>query len=224
MGPAPVGREVGRTVHPDSHYGSPFFLSYARAREGSAGDPDGYVKRFFDDLSDNVGVLISLPADIPVGFMDQKMRGGMWWTDELIRAVGTCQVLVALLSAAYLESQWCRMEWHAFSQRIVRGLAGRNASPNQGCIIPVLWAPLPSSLPGHISPRQIFSAAREPNRRVPAQYQENGIFGLMRMGEPKNSYEIVTWQLAKHIASIYHSQRAEPREFEIAELRSCLPG
>ena len=212
-------------MHLDSDdRGSPFFLSYARAWENSAGDPDEYVKTFFDDLSDNVGVLTGLPPDVPVGFMDQNMRGGMWWTDELMRAVGTCQVLVALLSAAYLKSRWCRMEWHAFSRRIAREREDRDAPLNQGCIIPVLWAPLPASLPAHISARQIFSPAREPNRRVPAQYRENGIFGLMRMGEPKNSYEITTWQLAKLIANIYHSQVLEQHEFKPDELHSSLAG
>jgi hypothetical protein len=44
------------------------------------------------------------------------------------------------------------------------------------------------------------------------------------MREPKNSYEIVTWHLAKHIASIYHSQLTVAREFKLADLRRCLPG
>jgi TIR domain-containing protein len=209
----------------ESDYGSPFFLSYARARENSSGDPDGYVRRFFYDLSGNVAALTSLPADLPVGFMDQNnMGGGMWWTPELMRAVGTCQVLVALLSASYLKSSWCRMEWHAFSKRVVREREGCTASPNQGCIIPVLWAPLPVALPEHISPVTIFKPDHEPSRRVPQQYGENGIFGLMRMRAPKNSYEIVTWQLAKLIARLYHSQLAVAREFDSAELRGCLSG
>ena len=218
--------EVERAVPDDSDYGSPFFLSYARAREGSARarDADEHVEKFFHDLEENVSELISLPAAVPAGFMDREMRGGMWWTDELIRAVGTCRVLIALLSARYLSSKWCRMEWHAFSQRTVRARAGKKSSTNQSCIIPVIWAPLPCALPEHVSPTLVFSPTGDPNRRVPRHYRENGVYGLMRTGEPKNSYEIVAWRLAQNIASIYHSQLTERRTFELAELRSCLPG
>jgi len=226
MGPALVGREVRRAVLDDNDYGSPFFLSYARSRHGSArgGDSDEYVERFFHDLAANVSELINLPPDVPAGFMDQEMGGGMQLTDELLRAVGTCQVLVALLSARYLQSEWCRMEWHAFSQRTVRSQARRNVSPHQGCIIPVIWAPLPSALPQHISPRLIFSPTRDPDRRVPNHYVENGVFGLMRVGRLKDSYEIVAWQLAMNIARIYHRQRVEHRKFELTELRSIFRG
>lgn len=207
-------------------YESPFFLSYARARESSpaAGDPDEYVEKFFHDLAENVGELISPPAGTPVGFMDREMGVGMWWTDELMRAVGTCQVLVALLSTRYLQSTWCRMEWHAFSQRNLCSRDGKPVVPNQGCIVPVIWAPLHRELPRHIRPRLIFSPTREPDPAVPGHYEEDGIFGLMRMGLPKNSYEIVAWQLAKRIAKIYYGQRAEPRIFDRAELQDAVQG
>jgi hypothetical protein len=226
MGRAPVGRKVGRVVQDDDDYGSPFFLSYAHAAEGPAGtgevrDRDRHVERFFQDLAENVGQLISLPADVPAGFMDQEMRGGMQWTDELLHAVGTCQVLVALLSARYLKSEWCGMEWHAFSQRGVQRLEGAKASSWQGCIIPVIWAPLPSELPQQVSSRQIFTPTRDHNRRTPGHYQQNGVLGLMRT-HLRNSYEVVTWQLAMHIAHIYHSQRTGSRDFERGELRNIF--
>ena len=227
IGPAPVGWEVGCVVHDDDDYGSPFFLSYARAAEGSVGaseanDPAGHVEEFFQDLAENVSQLIYLRADVSAGFMDQEMRGGMQWTDELIHAVGTCQVLVALLSVRYLKSDWCGMEWHAFSQRTVRRLEGANASPNQGCIIPVKWAPLPSALPQKISPQLIFSPTRGDNPRTPRHYQQNGLFGLKKLRSLRDSYEIVTWQLAMLIARIYHSQRTEVRNFEPSELRNIF--
>jgi hypothetical protein len=212
-------------VPDEEDYGSPFFLSYARAGQDSAraGDADERVEKFFHDLEENVGELISPPAAVPVGFMDREIEGGMWWTDELMRAVGTCQVLVALLSVRYLRSDWCKMEWHAFTQRTVRPRAEPVISPTQGCIVPVYWAPVPS-LPGHISLRQIFSPGRELNPGAPAQYKRNGIFGLMRTRDLANFYEIVVWELAMHIAKIYHSQRVEHRLFELAELRSAVEG
>ena len=223
MGPAPVRREVGYVAHDDDDHGSPFFLSYARTPEGPVGvgkapGPDRHVEEFFHDLVENVSQLIPMRADVPAGFMDQGMRGGMRWTDVLLHAVGTCQVLIALLSARYLKSEWCRMEWHAFSQRAVLKLEGKEASPRQGCIVPVIWAPFHDTLPQHISPTLIFSPDRYPEPKAPDHYQKNGVFGLMRVGLLRESYEIVTWQLAMHIADILHGQRTESREFQLTEL------
>jgi len=76
-------------VDDDDDYGSPFFLSYAHVTDGSAGagealDPDGLFSKFFHDLAGNVVHLIRPRADVPAGFMDRGMRGGMDWTDELL--------------------------------------------------------------------------------------------------------------------------------------------
>jgi TIR domain len=229
MGPAPVGGEVGRAVHHDDEHRQPFFLSYAhtaerQTRAARSPSPDRHIEKFFQDLEENVRQLIPLQADEPAGFMDQEIRGGMRWTDELIHAVGTCQVLVALLSSHYLSSEWCRMEWRAFARRGVQGVDGAKASPRQGCIVPVRWAPFHEELPRHISQVQIFSPDRDPAPRAPDHYGKNGVLGLIRMKRLRESYEIVTWQLAMHIAHMFHSQRTEPRRFELAELRIVSHG
>ena len=113
-------------------FSSAMLVPRGLGRSERGDDPDEHVEEFFHDLAENVGQLISLRADVPAGFMDQEMRGGMQWTDELLHAVGTCQVLVALLSARYLKSDWCTMEWHAFSQRTVRRLEGTTPPPARG--------------------------------------------------------------------------------------------
>lgn len=210
-------------MHDDGADGPPFFLSYAHATEGQPGTAitpgvGQHVEEFFTDLAVNVRHLIHLPAGMPAGFMDQEMRGGMYWTDELLQAVGTCQVLVALLSAEYLTSPWCRMEWHGFAHRTVRKRPEAKPSPRQGCIIPVIWAPFHEKLPRHVEKRQFFSPDRDPEPRAPDHYKYNGVFGLMRMNKLRDSYEIVTWQLALHIAHIIHSQQTESREFQVADL------
>lgn len=210
-------------MHDDGEEGPPFFLSYAHATEGQTGTAvtagvGEHVEEFFKDLAVNVRHLIHLPAGVPAGFMDQEMRGGMDWTDELIHAVGTCQVLVALLSAEYLTAPWCRMEWHAFAQRAVRQRPGAKRSPRQGCIIPVIWAPFHENLPKHMKNTLFFSPDRDPEPRAPEHYKSNGVFGLMRMNRLRDFYEIVAWQLALHIAHIIHSQQTESREFQRADL------
>ena len=210
-------------MHDDGKDGPPFFLSYAHATEDqpvTAITPGvgQHVEEFFKDLAVNVRHLIHLQAGMPAGFMDQEMRGGEYWSDVLIRAVGTCQVMVALLSAEYLTALWCRMEWHAFAQRTVRRRPGTKPSPRQGCIIPVVWAPFHEKLPRHMENTQLFSPDREPEPGTPDHYKHNGVFGLMRMNRLRDSYEIVTWQLALHIAHIIHSQQTESREFQPADL------
>jgi hypothetical protein len=204
---------------------TPFFLSYPRtdAKSGGRGGPrssDQLVARFFGELSDEVAPLVHRSVGSDMGFMDvEGLPGGMNWHPELIRALGTCQVLVSLLSAPYLMSEWCGREWHAFTLRRRTTVQGANASQYQGCIIPVLWAPIAGDVPpvvkDHVS---VF--VPQPTRRspdLPHLYEQRGIFGLMRAREIGAVSEIV-WQLAKLIQKIYYSQRLEPREFEPQEL------
>ena len=95
-------------------------LCSCRERSSSAGDAhysDQMAERFFFDLRENVGQLITLTTGEDFGFMDTRIQAGMQWADVLLHAAGTCQVLIALLSAPYLKSKWCGMEWCAFSRR-----------------------------------------------------------------------------------------------------------
>jgi TIR domain len=212
--------------------GSPFFLSYARADESGLADPrpasprpgrnngrdpDHYVVDFFHDLSENVSQLIPLRVGVAPGFMDQEMSGGVIWDDALIRELGTCQILVALLSVRYLQSNWCGKEWHAFKLRQVWPRQGRRQIPQQRNIIPVIWAPLADGLPAQISRELIFTPKRSPDPDVPIQYRENGIYGMLKMKQ-HDYCGVVTWQLAMHIRDVYLSQRAERREFKDGEL------
>ncbi len=204
---------------------TPFFLSYPRtdAKSGGRGGPrssDQLVRTFFGELCDEIAPLVYLQSGSDMGFMDiEGLPGGMNWRPELIQALGTCQVLVSLLSAPYLNSEWCGREWHAFTLRNRITVNGTNASPYQGCIIPVLWAPVPFEVPAVIKDRvTIFSP--KPTRRdpdLPRLYEQRGIFGLMRAREEEAVSEIVG-QLARLIQKIYYGQRLEPRAFEPHEL------
>jgi hypothetical protein len=212
-----VGGEA--EVPSDTDHGTPFFLSYARA--GEAGHSNKMAERFFFDLAENVGQLVSLRTGAEVGFMDTLVRGGRQWTDELLHALGVCQVLVPMLSAPYLASELCGKEWGAFSQRSVRRLPGTSASPDLGCIIPVIWAPVSGPLPSPVSERLIFAPGGRPNSGLPAEYRTNGVYGLMRMGQ-EDSYQIIVWQLAILIAKVFHSQRLEHRRFKLEDLRNAF--
>ncbi len=91
---------------------TPFFLSYARAREspghpGRAHISDQLAEQFFFDLEEDVGQLISRETGADIGFMDIGMQPGTHWADALLHAAGTCQVLIPLISAPYLYRDWC---------------------------------------------------------------------------------------------------------------------
>jgi hypothetical protein len=202
---------------------TPFFLSYPRSVTLPTGQGDNrpdfhYAHQFFEALCAVMAQLVYLPIGCDRGFMDTEgLPGGMNWPEELIRALGSCQVLVGLLSMPYLKSDWCGREWHAFALRHKESAAG--ASPNQGCIIPVRWTPLvgppPTVLSDHVNVFEPKDVLRIPNLRQ--RYNAVGIFRLMQEGEEEAVGEIV-WQLARKIQETYYSQRLEPRRFTPGDL------
>jgi hypothetical protein len=212
-------------MHRDDHDLSVplFFLSYARAPDvlhanGPQQDPDGYVVEFFNDLSRDVAELAPRMPGAEPGFMDRSMQAGGRWTDELLQAVGGCQVFVALLSAAYVRSEWCGMEWHAFSQRKVNA----GTASNQTCIIPVTWAPVPNEhIPGCVQEVQQFSPADMPTPDMASRYKHDGVFGLRRMGLD-TAYKTVVWRLAQRISHIYLKHSVEQRTLDRTELRNVF--
>jgi hypothetical protein len=192
-----------------------FFLSYAvehppRRPTVSPRDPNANVLQLFNVLSIHVNQLVYRQAGADPGFMDRTIRGGDRWSPELLEAVGTCQVFVALLSPAYLNSEWCAMEWHAFASRKVHPRRA-GARDHEGCIIPVCWAPMESyQLPDEPAAIQRFSPDGTPDDSVVPLYQQEGLYGLLSMREEK-IHGAVVWKLARRIVDLYHSHWVEPR-------------
>jgi len=213
-----MGREVRHAV-PDVE--TPFFVSYAHA----GADSDQKAEQFFHHLCEDVAPLVPLPVGADKGFIDAVgLRGGVHWRPELTRALGGCQVLIGLLSVPYLKSGWCGKEWHAFSLRHKDPLPRANASPYQGPIIPVRWAPIPFDLPAVVNEEMIFRPPSTPaDPGLPGRYRQDGIFGLLQHGE-QNSYRVIVWELAKLIQQIYYGQRLRYRKFEQDELEDVFQG
>jgi hypothetical protein len=155
-----------------------------------------------------------------MGFLDvEGMPAGTNWDPELRRALGNCQMLVALLSVPYLKSSWCGREWHAFESRARTVKA--HAGPNQSSIIPVRWAPIPEGvkMPPVVADNiNIFSPkATKKKPQLPQQYAVNGLFGLLHGREEDAANEII-WQLALLVQNIYYNQQLEPKDFEPDDL------
>jgi hypothetical protein len=202
-----------------------FFLSYAHSQVINRDRERRYERnrrftRFFDDLSDNVAELVSRPAGSDPGYMDDRsITSGQRWNAELLRAIGTCQIFVALLSPNYFTSLWCGFEWHAFAQRQVITYPEREKS-NQAAIIPVIWAPIHEDVPAIVKEIQWFYPHDSSNSNIAARYESDGILGLLQL-DP-DAYQAVVWQLAKRIAEICHDHRVEPRLFQVGELRNIF--
>jgi hypothetical protein len=204
-----------------------FFVSYSHSEDtyspyGAVHEPNRRFMEFFTELSENVAELISRTAGADPGYIDQSIADGEQWPAELLKAVGTCQVFVALLSARYVESDWGGKEWYAFSQRDVSRYAG-NGSSSQTAIIPVIWAPIAQErCPPPITAVQRFSPRGLPDPSITALYEANGIFGLMKLGD-RTAYQAVLWRLALRIADLHYTHRVEPRLFRSSnELRNIF--
>jgi TIR domain len=198
-----------------------FFLSHANpAWRGIDGQyrPNRRTSKFFDDLSENVAELVSRPVGSEPGFMDRSIASGTNWPDELLAAVGRCQVFVALLSDPYVASSWCSKEWYAFSRRTVYRRAREGRTDETG-IIPVIWTPAPDNrLPAVVSKVQRFSPRGLPEADVAARYNADGVYGLMRTGQDM-LYDVVVWRLAQRIAEFHFGHEVEERILCQDELR-----
>jgi hypothetical protein len=189
-----------------------FFLSYARA-----GRPSGQVVEFFNDLSEDVAELVGRPAGSDPGFMDRSMRTGVRWLGELLQAVGSCQVFVALLSDPYVTSEWCRIEWHAFSRRTVLAISGDDVTHRTG-VIPVIWTPMPERrLPPVVSAVQRFEPRGLAGEDIGRQYQEEGVYGFKRLNQ-EDMYRCAVYRLAQAIAEFHFAYKVEPLVFKPTDL------
>jgi hypothetical protein len=203
-----------------------FFLSYAHAqaikrdRRRKSERNRRFVK-FFEDLSENVAELVSRPAGSDPGYMDDRsIDSGQRWTPELLKAIGTCQIFVALLSPIYLDSQWCSWEWNAFEQRRVFSYPEGELSDDTA-IVPVIWAPVrEKDAPNVVQEVLWFYPPDMPKTDTAASYENDGVVGLLQVDEA--AYQAVVWKVAQRIAEIHYSHRVEPRVFQVDELRDVF--
>lgn len=217
MSSEPVTADAGAPV---------FFLSYARRHPRlpeAPRDLNNEALQLYVELSKHVYELLGLPAGCDAGFMDGEMDGGQEWSRELAHAVGHCQVFVPLVSPHYLSSKWCAREWSAFTRRRRRPRPGARPSAGDTPIIPVLWSFVETEqLPAEIKEVQLFTPARLPQRDIAALYREEGLYGLLNLGDVgKQAYDAVVWRLAQKIVAAYGLHYVEPEEIDdLASLRS----
>jgi hypothetical protein len=192
-----------------------FFLSYARGRSrvglGPDVNRDTQVRRLFNDLSRDLNELVPLPTGKEHGFMDTPIAGGEVWESTMLRAAGTCQVFVALLSSNYVfGSEWCAMEWDVFARRraVRRGPDPTGGTTVEVAILPVLWAPIAERVPPSIRRIGSFTPHGLPDPDFARLYEENGLYGLLRT-QKIDVYQSIVWSLARRIQQIHHQYYVE---------------
>ncbi len=191
-----------------------FFASHANVhgsgRIGRSAQPDRAFLEFFTDLSVNMSHLHFRRSGADPGFMDLTMRSGRDWEREILRAVGSCQVFVALLSNPYSNSPWCGREWHAFTRRRCWSRATRERTETNECVIPVIWAaPLrESAIPATVNAVERFIPAPLSDPTTAALYQERGLFGLRSTSH--DAYTAAVWWLAREVEDKLQEYWVEP--------------
>jgi hypothetical protein len=200
-----------------------FYLSYAhsadvRVRSERKHGQDERFLKVFEDISLNVAELVTRPAGADPGYMDSSpIPDTSRWSAELLTAIGSCQVFVALLSPRYFVSHWCGMEWHAFSQRRVYRQSDGSAT-SRTTIIPVIWAPIrDSEVPPTVDEIQRFSPRDIADAPIAEQYKREGLIGLLQLGNAI-AYQTVVWRIAQRIAEFHYTYRVDPRQFKLDEL------
>lgn len=167
-----------------------FFLSYHRSeyQPGDSADPDRWVKKFYQDLCNDLNQLTS--ARVP-GYMDVHTRLGRDWADELVEALCGCKVFVPLLTRGYFESEWCGREWAAFTQRMQMHALGA-AAP--AAILPALWIPFP-----RLDPPPAVGRIQLIPPEFPSVYRDEGFYGLMKLKRYNQVYRESVWLMARAI-------------------------
>jgi hypothetical protein len=187
-----------------------FFVSYRRPYEPGhptvASRPLGpEVRQFFQDLTEDVGELIGAPIGYDPGFLDRADSVGVDWERQLLTAIGTCQVLICLMSEPLLQnSKWCAREWHAFARRKVSPNSAQTRT-GERAIVPVIWMPLrPLSLPPAVRRVGLFVPPDLPDPGFETAYRNDGLLGLIRTGQDR-AYRAIVWKIAMHVNRVRQS-------------------
>jgi TIR domain len=131
-----------------------FFFSYTRANN------DGNLRRFFEELNEEVRSKAGYSKGTLTGYFDQKgLTLGTEWSPALVAALQECATLVCLYSPAYFMSESCGREWGFFDSRRRLYLeqlreAGISAGELPAVIKPVIWIPIQDELPAGIDRQQ----------------------------------------------------------------------
>jgi FxsC-like protein len=160
-----------------------FFLSYAREDN----KPDGYVKKFYEDLCKDIAGKTAVSPD-DVGFFDgAEIEPGATWDEKLSSALQQSAVFIAIYSPFYFQKKFCGKEWAVFRARVeayAKGLPKGSEFP--GLMFPVLWQSEKYVLP--IIPTTLSNIQYKHDDYGQA-YAEQGIRTMLRNKKFRQQYD-----------------------------------
>ncbi|MHA6763892.1 TIR-like protein FxsC [Streptacidiphilus sp. PAMC 29251] len=180
-----------------------FMLSYARPVRGAGADT-GPIRKFHDDLFEELGYLAPrIQQGRALGF-DQEMPLGTDWQRRLAYDLAHCRSLVPLVSTPFFDSEWCGKEWSVFTQRRV---VTRPPVPQDAhAVVPVIWVPVP---PERMHP--VVQRLQYTNQNLPTSYVRDGLLALSRRdGRNSRDYRRVVNGIATRIAELIQHSTVEP--------------
>lgn len=193
-----------------------FFVSHATAHDHDASgttEPNTVFAQFHQDLSRDLDQLVARRSGADAGFLDRGLRAGSNWEREILTAIGTCQVLVALVSKPFCESPWCGKEWDAFTRRRTVRRADGALMPDPQCALPVLWTvDQQQDYPAIVDRFQRFRPRPTSQTELDQIYLREGIYGMFRA--EKDAYRATVWRIAQEIKRLVTEYWVEPHVFD----------
>jgi hypothetical protein len=175
-------------IRHNSMSGSCFFLSYARSDES-----DGLIRKFFEDLSKEVGTNDSFGNE--PGFIDQSIKPGNLWAEKISVAAHNSRCLVALCSPTYFRSRFCGREVQLFCrpQKAYEIRPGKSYLSAERTVLFVIWKT--TSLPRSVEHIQYY------NPDGVHVYRDHGLEYIMRDPSQGQNYRALVEDLAKRIVT-----------------------
>jgi len=191
-----------------------FFFSYAHA------DSNPYLQRFYDELSEEVRVLTTVPKKeinftdrTHVSFIDRDaISHGEMWDAVLQDGLNTCQVFIPLYSPSYFRSEYCGKEMAVFWERMNRHLKTQQLPASACVILPVLWTHeknVKESLP------TVLGGIQYGHGSYPKEYWEYGAMQLVKLSANEKDefytpYTKLIGQLANSIVAAANHVGLQP--------------
>ncbi|RVU22927.1 TIR domain-containing protein [Streptomyces antnestii] len=154
-----------RAVLSPSPADAPFFFTSYANRE----DDQDHVAEFHQRLEQELRIKRGRNLT-STGFLDRRsLRLGLTWREPMVDAIRTTRLLVALITADYFESEWCRREWAVMMERARR--AGRSPGQEPVAVLPLFWVkprgPLPRDLAAiQYSSAELFGGNKAPDNLI----------------------------------------------------------
>jgi hypothetical protein len=202
--------EIPRQLDPVS---TVFFVSHKTAPDHEAGEPtepNAVFVKFCRDLTRDLDQLVPRRAGADAGFIDRELRSGEDWDQEIMTAIGTCQVLVALVSQPFYDSDYCGKEWDAFTRRRTYRRKDRELMREPRCALRILWTPERQQVhPPALAKLQLFRPDPTSHSELGQLYLREGLYGMYRA--EKDAYEATVWRIALEVQRLVTNYWVETR-------------